>query len=422
MGAIIIDGAGGMRIHVRTIARGGMRIHVRSIARDGILEYSYAAMSSIDSDKMTDDFLKSLGFPSIEIHQAFSHFDFTRPGRRVLLIGPMGSGKSEFAAKVWRDAAVAQKKSDLIKTFTATGPADRRKVFFVRSDLDKTRFEDYPIDALPYRGGYVRCGDNIARIKDSFGLEQVLFDNPEFGTFIIDEASFFDERMAYVVRKQSLERGVMFIFPTLILNFRKDIFNSTARLILEMATDVIPLTAYCDHPECLRDAFYTYRYYSISGKECPALYFDPLIVVGGDKDKSGPWSPNYCARCDVHHYLPGKEYTFFTLKPLGEEAVKGNAGPLREELSRLNADKKRSMLFKSLNERSDGGEGDICLNSILPDFIAEKALSYLVCEQNLLSEEMVVKLAAELELNKEYLGKILSDNGRTVDFEQRFLF
>jgi len=379
-------------------------------------------MANKDSSS-TDDFLKSLGFPSIEIHSAFTHFDFSKPGRRVLLIGPMGSGKTEFAARIWRDAAIAMKKSDAVKEFTATGVVDRRNVFFVRSDLDNARFEDYPSDALPYRGGYIRCGENIARIKDSFGLEQVLNDNPTVGTFIIDEASFFDERIAYVVRKHSLSRGVMFIFPTLILNFRKAIFNSTARLMLDMATDVIPLTAYCDHPDCLANAFYTYRYYSVDGRECPALFFDPLIVVGGDKTKSGSWSPNYCSRCDMHHFLPGKEYTFFTLKPLAEEATRGNAKPLRTELERLHGDKENSQLYRSILERyGDSDDREVYLNSILPDFIAEKALSYLMCEQNLLSEDMVVKLASDLKLNTEYLSKILSDNGRLVNFEQRLLF
>jgi thymidine kinase len=379
-------------------------------------------MANKDSSS-TDDFLKSLGFPSIEIHSAFTHFDFSKPGRRVLLIGPMGSGKTEFAARIWRDAAIAMKKSDAVKEFTATGVVDRRNVFFVRSDLDNARFEDYPSDALPYRGGYIRCGENIARIKDSFGLEQVLNDNPTVGTFIIDEASFFDERIAYVVRKHSLSRGVMFIFPTLILNFRKAIFNSTARLMLDMATDVIPLTAYCDHPDCLANAFYTYRCYSVDGRECPALFFDPLIVVGGDKTKSGSWSPNYCSRCDMHHFLPGKEYTFFTLKPLAEEATRGNAKPLRTELERLHGDKENSQLYRSILERyGDSDDREVYLNSILPDFIAEKALSYLMCEQNLLSEDMVVKLASDLKLNTEYLSKILSDNGRLVNFEQRLLF
>ncbi|MDY4889447.1 MAG: thymidine kinase [Sphaerochaetaceae bacterium] len=380
-------------------------------------------MTNSDDNKMTDDFLKSLGFPSIEIHQAFTHFDFEEPGRRVLLVGPMGSGKTEFAARVWRDAEVARKKSDVVKELTSTGLVDRRNVFFVRSDLDKVRFEDYPSDALPYRGGYLRCGDNIARIKDSFGLEEVLNANPTVGTFIIDEASFFDERIAYVVRKHSVTRGVMFLFPTLILNFRKAIFNSTARLMLDMATDVVPLTAYCDHPDCLSKAFYTYRYYNVDGKECPALFFDPLIVVGGDRTKSGSWSPNYCSRCDKHHFLPGKEYTYFTLKPLAEGAMKGGIKPLRQELESLHAHKEKSHLYQILKERyGDRSDSEVCMNSIAPDFIAEKALCYLVCEQNLLSEDMVVRLSSDLELNTEYLSKILSDNGRVLNFEQPLLF
>lgn len=372
----------------------------------------------------TDNFLKSLGFPSIEIHQSFSHFDFSRPGRRFLLIGPMGSGKTEFAARVWRDASIALKKSDAVKQLTATGVVDRRQVFFVRSNLDNSRFEEYPSDALPYRSGYVRCGENIAKIRDSFGLEQVLKDNPTVGTFIIDEASFFDERIAYVVQKHSIERGVMFIFPTLILNFRRDIFNSTARLMLDMATDVVPLTAYCDHPDCLSEAFYTYRYYDIDGQECPALYFDPLIVVGGDKSKSGSWTPNYDARCDKHHLLPGKEYTFFTLKPLGEDAVyNNNIEPLQEELRCLNEDKESSLLYKSLFESyKDSSLSEIYLNSLKPDFIAERALNYLISEQNLIPEDLAVKLAFDLNLNIDYLSQTLCNNGRNINFAQKSLF
>ncbi|MBQ5365293.1 MAG: ATP-binding protein, partial [Spirochaetales bacterium] len=119
-------------------------------------------MPALGSVNSSEDFLKSLGFPMLEVHQTFTHFDFTRPGRRVLLIGPMGSGKTEFAAKVWRDAAIAMKKSDKVKALTSTGEVDRRKVFFIRSQIDGVRFTDYPEDAMAYRSGYIRCGDNIA--------------------------------------------------------------------------------------------------------------------------------------------------------------------------------------------------------------------------------------------------------------------
>ena len=376
-------------------------------------------MPHIEKKEESEDFLKSLGFPTITVHDTFTHFDCLSPGRRVLLIGPMGSGKTEFAARVWRDAAIAQKKSDKVKAMTSTGNLDRRKVFFIRSEIDSSRFEDYPDDALCYRSGYVRCGDNIAKIRDSFGLEEVLTDNPEVGTYIIDEASFFDERLAYVVRNYSLEKGCMFIFPTLILNFRRDIFNSTARLMLDIATDVIPLTAYCEHPDCMDSAFYTYRYYQVDGKECPALYFDPLIVVGGDKQKDGSLEPNYASRCDRHHFLPAKEYTFFTLKPLGEEAGRGNVEPLYKEIRALNEDKEHSELYRNLMLRyGSDPDGEIYINSIVPNHIAEKALCYLFCEQNMIGETLLLKLARDLELDTVYMSKTLSDNRHPVSFEQ----
>ncbi len=369
-----------------------------------------------------EDFLKSLGLPTLNVHETFSHFDFTTPGRRVLLIGPMGSGKTEYAARVWHDAEVAQKKSAVVKERCTTGMRDRTKVFFIRTSIDGVRFTNYPEDALPYRSGYVRCGDNIAKISDSFGFESVLNDHPDVGTFIIDEASFFDERLSYVARNYALDEGCMFIFPTLILNFRREFFNSTARLMLDMATDVIPLTAYCEHPDCMKDAFYTYRYYKIDGKECPALFFDPLIVVGGDKEKDSYLEPNYASRCEEHHYLPGKEYTFFTLKPLGTEASKGNIKPLIDELSALKGNIEESLLYKALRRNYKGStDEEKYMNSLLPSFIAEKALSYLFCEQNLINEVLLQKIVSELALDTKYLEKTLFENRHPVDLEQKLL-
>ena len=178
----------------------------------------------------TSQFLKSLGMPELTVHHSFNHFDFTRPSRRILVIGPMGSGKTEYSSRVWRDSEVAQKKGHLVEQITVEGSADRRRVFFVRSTLDSERFPEYPDDALAFRGGFIRCGDQIAKIKDSFELESLLQSNSESGTWIIDEASFYDERLVYVIQHESETRGLIFIFPTLVLNFRKDIFNATARL------------------------------------------------------------------------------------------------------------------------------------------------------------------------------------------------
>ncbi|NCD01261.1 thymidine kinase [bacterium] len=375
-------------------------------------------MHNIKKDKEeTSDFLKSLGFPSLDVLDTFTHFDFTLSGRRVLLIGPMGSGKTEFAARVWRDANIAQKKSDIVKKATSFKDIDRRNVFFIRSQVDANRFNDYPEDALAFRSGYVRCGKNIAKIKDSFGLEKVIEDNPTVGTYIIDEASFFDERLAYVVRNNSLEKGIMFIFPTLILNFRRDIFNSTARLMLDVATDVIPLTAYCEHPDCLEHAFFTYRYYKVDNKECPALYFDPLIIVGGDRIKSSSLEPDYEARCDKHHFLPAKEYTYYNLKPLGELAARGDSKPLKQELYNIKEDIEKSYLYKNIHTRYQNYENaEVYYNSLLPANISEKALLYLYCEQNLVSQELLKQIAKELNLDKNYLEKVAFDNRHPINF------
>ena len=379
-------------------------------------------MPGIENTTPGADFLRSLGFPTLDVHETFTHFDFTTPGRRVLVIGPMGSGKTEFAARIWRDAAVARKKSDAIRALTSTGTIDRRRVFFIRSEIDGGRFTEYPEDAMAYRSGYIRCGDDIARIRDSFGFEEVLRDNPDVGTYIIDEASFFDERLAYVARNTAIEKGCMFVFPTLILNFRREFFNSTARLMLDIATDVIPLTAYCEHPDCMASAFYTYRYYQIGEDECPALYFDPLIVVGGDKVKNSSLEPNYAARCEQHHFLPGKEYTFFTLKPLGEDAGRGNPEPLVRELAALNEAPERSLLYENLLRRYGSDEdASIYMNAIKPGHIAEKALSYLFCEQNLLGEALLVRIGSDLQLDTAYLEKVLSENRHPVSFSQPYL-
>jgi thymidine kinase len=172
----------------------------------------------------------------------------------------------------------------------------------------------------------------------------------------------------------------------------------------------------------MKDAFYTYRYYQVDGKECPALYFDPLIIVGGDEHKNSSLEPNYAARCDEHHFLPGKEYTFFHLKPLGDQASRGQEKPLRDELYALKHDIQKSMLYKNICERYVGvKDEEIYFNSLKPGNIAEKALIFLFCEQNLVPEELLLRLVSELELDTVYLSKVLSDNKRPVLFGQSFL-
>ena len=362
----------------------------------------------------TEHFLKSLGFPLMQIHHSYNHYDFTQKNRRILIIGPMGSGKTELAARIFRDSQVALKKSKVVDLMTTEGNADRRVIFYIRSKIDRKRFPDYPEDALAYRGGYERMGKRIGSIENSFELEALIAKNRDAGTWIIDEAGFFDERLAYVIQRAASAYHMNFIFPMLILNFRKDIFNRTARLLMEGATDIYPLTAYCEHEDCITDSYYTYRSYTVGGEECPALYFDPLIIVGGDRASSDPRMPNYSTRCDAHHYLPGKEYTFLILKPLGELAYTGNTGPLVRELKSMRDGTAGSEIHIHFTDKYLGGDAaqPIMMNALRVPCIAEKALIYLFAEENLLSLGQVKTLAGELSLDMEYINDRLLENRR----------
>ena len=369
-------------------------------------------MALIENFVQTRHFLKSLGFPDLQIHHAINHFDFTQSDRRTLIIGPMGSGKTEYSARIYRDSQVAMQKSAKVRNLTTNGQVDLRNVFYVRSKIDDKRFEDSPTKAIAYRGGHVELGNNIASISDSFGLEKVFEDNPTVGTWIVDEVEFFDERIAYVIARRAKQDQLNFIFPMLILNFRKDIFNRTARLVMEESTDVIPLTAYCEHPDCITDSYYTYRYYAVEGMECPALYFDPLIIVGGDKHSEDPKTPNYATRCDHHHYLPGKEYTFMVLKPLGEKAYGGDLSPLKNELVLLKNDIERSALYTHFMRKyiQVKNPEPIMMNALKVSCIAEKVLIYLFSEENIISVDQMKHLAREINGDAAYMNERLVEN------------
>lgn len=367
---------------------------------------------------------RSLGLPQLQVHAPVNHFDFTHPQRRILVVGPMGSGKTGYAAQIWRDSRVALGKDAVLDGCMTAGGADLRRVFFVRSRLDKRRFADYPDDALAYRGGFEQLGASIAEISSSFELEELIDSHPEVGTWVIDEASFYDERIAYVIQRSSLARDLVFVLPTLILNFRNAVFNTTAQLLLEVATDVFPLTAYCEHSSCLIDSSHTYRYYLVDGAECPALYFDPLIIVGGDRRVEDGREPNYATRCEQHHLLPGKDYTYLVLKPLGEEAAAGRTDGLEAELAELARNPDRSRLGRSILDHAQGeNERDrLYRNALRVPCLAERALCYLFAEQNLISETLLRHLVRHLNLDTGYLGQRLADNRRPVDFSQEELW
>lgn len=373
-------------------------------------------------DQEIIDFLVNIGFRPTSIHRSFDHFDFSRGSRIILVIGPMGAGKTEFVTRVWRDAEVARRKSSTVGALTTTlDGADRRNIFIVKNSLDALRFSHNPPRSLSYRGGYIDCGDSIAEIKDSFDLERLLEAYPQYGTWIIDEAGFYDERIAFVMKRYAHEKELVFICPTLSLNFRKGIFNTTANFLIEYASDTFPLTAYCEHADCLKDAVYTYRYYLIKlqGNEhtkIPALYFDPLIMVGGDTLRIDAHTPNYEARCAQHHFLPGKEYTYMVLKPYAARALNSDSTLLIRELNAIQHNLSKSELYRDFIDRyhENNERKEQALSALSIPCIAERAVVYLYSEANILDGQMVKRLAKELALDTEYMQKVLSENGRCM--------
>jgi thymidine kinase len=110
------------------------------------------------------------------------------------------------------------------------------------------------------------------------------------------------------------------------------------------------------------------------------------------------------------------------LKPLGESAASGNIQPLRKELYSLKNKIEDSELYRHLHERYDNNlDKKINLNSLKVDFISEKALIYLFAEQNLITEDLLLKLVEELGLDRRYMEKTLSDNRRRINLDQRLL-
>jgi thymidine kinase len=66
-------------------------------------------------------------------------------------------------------------------------------------------------------------------------------------------------------------------------------------------------------------------------------------------------------------------------------------------------------------------DAQIFMNALKPGCLAEKALIYLFCEQNLLPEDLLVRLVYDLGLDRTYMTKVLNDNLRPVSFDQPLL-
>jgi thymidine kinase len=166
----------------------------------------------------------------------------------------------------------------------------------------------------------------------------------------------------------------------------------------------------------LEKTFLSYRFYLLDKIEVPALFFDPLILVGGDVVKDSPSEPNYESRCASHHFLLGKEYTYCYLIPLARRAVTPEGvEELKEELRFLNGQIKLSYFYESIVKYEEQRCQGLDLQKILEmPYLAEKALQYLFQEENLLTRDSFIDIIEDLNLDKGYLNRILAGMGRPL--------
>ncbi|QMU99536.1 thymidine kinase [Borrelia sp. A-FGy1] len=339
---------------------------------------------------------------------SINHFNFKDNLNLILIIGPMGSGKTEYAAKIYKDSLIIKNKSLKILDSITKGNRNRANVFFIRNILDKKRFKDYPENVIPYRRGGSDKIIGVGFAGNSFDVEKIIEENPCYGTFIIDETCFYDERLVFILNKLALNSNILFVLPTLLYNFRKEIFNNTAKLLIEYSDKICRLGAYCEHSNCMDESFLTYRYYFYRGQEIAAPYFDPLLIVGGDEAVESAIYPNYATRCARHHYLVGREYFFTILKPFALLYSKGDKKLFEMEIMCLNGGKYNSNFESSLLIESKGKyEVDEVLKKLLDlPFLAERALITLSSEYNILNEADFKELVNKFSLSKEYIQKI----------------
>jgi thymidine kinase len=85
--------------------------------------------------------------------------------------------------------------------------------------------------------------------------------------------------------------------------------------------------------------------------------------------------------------------------------------PLEQELASLAGDMEHSALYRDFAGRYRE-TGQFNMQALRVDCIAERALLYLVVEQNLVSGEQLRDLNERLGLDRDYLSKRLADNRR----------
>ena len=186
-------------------------------------------------------------------------------GHVELVCGSMFSGKTEELIRRIKRAEIAKQ---------------RVQVFSHRLD---TRYGESQVAS--------HSGANISSIPVQSATQILEKLDPESNVVAIDEAQFFDWRVADVANKLA-DKGIRVIVAGLDTDFRGKPFGPMP-LLMAQAEHVDKLSAIC--VVCGEPASRTQRL--INGE--PARYDDPVILVGA--------SEVYEARCRHCHQVPGRE-------------------------------------------------------------------------------------------------------------------
>lgn len=220
------------------------------------------------------------------------------------IYGPMASGKTgEFITRIGE-----------LKLF------QKRKKFVVRvvkSDLDTRLFRpgEDPLTELFSRNNHQKLGDIISinskedtytqltHILDEAKQEARELYKNERVVFGVPEAQFMGSSLIKFV--ENLGTDVYFIWEGLLYNFRGEPFafpdyKNNMTSLVAVSDYLVRKRAYCDFGDCMRFADHSQR---LTPDGEPDHYSSELVVVD---QPTAEKKHGYEARCDEHHFVPGK--------------------------------------------------------------------------------------------------------------------
>lgn len=220
------------------------------------------------------------------------------------IYGPMASGKTgEFITRLGELKLFQERKRFVVRV--------------VKSDLDTRLFRpnENPLKELFSRNNHQRLDDIISisskedtytqlrQILDEAKLEAKKLYGNERVVFGVPEAQFMGSSLIKFV--ENLGPDVYFIWEGLLYNFRGEPFafpdyKDDMTSLIALSDYLVRKRAYCDFGDCMRFADHSQR---LNPEGEPDHYSSKLVVVD---QPTAEKKHGYEARCDEHHFVPGK--------------------------------------------------------------------------------------------------------------------